>query len=118
VPYSKALAQVRYRIRKDLLRKLEKAAKQNGRSVNEEVESRLDDSFNFSNWREEQERWKTEFEKWREEQERWRLALDTMLKMPLLTAEEVTEMRDRLEEDNDRYLIGDPDVRDVKRIEE
>jgi len=102
VPHRKP--QVRYRFDRDLIRKIEAAAKRSGRPINEEVERRLNDSFVFENWR--------------EDQERWRLALDTMLNKPLLSAEEVTKMRDDLEDDNDSYLNRDRDVREVKRTEE
>jgi hypothetical protein len=54
VPHRKP--QVRYRFERDLIRKLEAAAKRNNRAVNEEVERRLIESFEFENWREDQER--------------------------------------------------------------
>jgi hypothetical protein len=47
---------VRFRLKKDLVRKLEAAAKRNDQSLNEEVADRLRDSFEFENWREERER--------------------------------------------------------------
>jgi hypothetical protein len=54
--YRPTLAQVRYRLKKELVRKLEAAAKRNKQSVNEEVAARLLDSFEHENWREERER--------------------------------------------------------------
>jgi hypothetical protein len=48
----KLVVQARYRFRKDLLRKLERAAKVNKRSVNDEMARRLDHSFDYEDWRE------------------------------------------------------------------
>ena len=55
--YRPTLAQVRYRLKKELVRKLEAAAKRNKQSVNEEVAARLLDSFehNYAEWRKEKE---------------------------------------------------------------
>jgi hypothetical protein len=51
--YRKSLVQARYRFRKDLLRRLEREAKRNDRSMNDEMSVRLERSFDYENWREE-----------------------------------------------------------------
>jgi len=58
--YRKSLVQVRFRLRQDLLRRLEGAAKRNDRSTNDEVERRLEDSFAIDTWREETKNWRAE----------------------------------------------------------
>jgi Arc-like DNA binding domain len=45
VAYRKSLVQVRFRLRKEALRKLESAAKRHDRSTNDELAQRLEESF-------------------------------------------------------------------------
>jgi hypothetical protein len=45
VAYRKSLVQVRFRLRKEALRKLEQAAKRHDRSANDELTERLEESF-------------------------------------------------------------------------
>ncbi len=52
----KSIIQVKFRLRRDVLRKLERAAKANDRSTNDEIGRRLEDSFEYGNWREQRER--------------------------------------------------------------
>ncbi len=49
--YRKSLVQARYRFRKDLLRRLEREAKRNDRSMNDEMAVRLERSFEYDDWR-------------------------------------------------------------------
>jgi hypothetical protein len=49
----RSLIQVKFRIRQNVLRKLERAAKRDGRSVNDEIGRRLEESFELDGWREE-----------------------------------------------------------------
>jgi hypothetical protein len=51
--YRKSLVQVKSRLRQDILRKLERAAKRNDRSLNDELARRVADSFDYDDWREE-----------------------------------------------------------------
>jgi hypothetical protein len=51
--YRKSLVQVRFRLRQDLLRRVEGAAKHNDRSTNDEVERRLEESFEGERWQKE-----------------------------------------------------------------
>jgi hypothetical protein len=47
------LIQVKFRIRQGILEKLGREAKRNGRSVNDEIGRRLEESFELDGWREE-----------------------------------------------------------------
>jgi hypothetical protein len=55
-PGGKRLIQARYRLRQDILRKLEREGKKHGRSMNDEIGSRLEESFNYGDWRTQQEK--------------------------------------------------------------
>jgi TraY domain len=57
MPYRKSLTQVRFRLRQDLLRKLERDAKRADRSLNDEVILRLEDSYDRDDWRATRENW-------------------------------------------------------------
>jgi hypothetical protein len=51
--YRKSLVQVKFRLRQDILRKLEREAKRHDRSTNDEIARRLERSFDYDDWREE-----------------------------------------------------------------
>jgi hypothetical protein len=55
MPYRKSLMQVKFRLRQDILRKLEREAKRHDRSTNDEIARRLEESFTYGDWREERE---------------------------------------------------------------
>jgi hypothetical protein len=78
--YRKSLIQVKFRLRQDILRKLEREAKRQDRSTNDEIARRLERSFDYDDWREE------------------RLILLTILKShhPAMTPQEKAEV-ERLE---------------------
>jgi hypothetical protein len=73
-----SLVQARYRFEKGLFRKLEQAAKNNDRSLNDEIAHRLEDSFVFSH-----DEWKAERDKWREERLRLLTLLETQARSRL-----------------------------------
>jgi hypothetical protein len=55
VPDRKTVLQRKVRLRQKLIRSLERAAEGNDRSFNEEIERRLESSFDFENWREDRQ---------------------------------------------------------------
>jgi TraY domain len=67
--YRKSLIQTKFRLRQDLLRKLEREAKRHDRSTTNEVAQRLEDSFRY-----EKERGQMAEERQRMAEERQRLA--------------------------------------------
>jgi TraY domain len=54
--HRKSLIQVKFRLRQETLRKLEREAKRNDRSTNDEITLRLEESFRYGDWREQRER--------------------------------------------------------------
>jgi hypothetical protein len=56
MPYRESLDKRNLRLRKALWRKLDRAAKANDRSTNEEIARRLTESFDYGDWREDRER--------------------------------------------------------------
>jgi hypothetical protein len=54
--YRKSLIQVKFRLREDILRKLEREAKRHDRSTNDEIARRLEESFRYGDWQEERQR--------------------------------------------------------------
>jgi phage host-nuclease inhibitor protein Gam len=54
--YRKSLVQVKFRLRQDILRKLEREAKRHDRSTNDEIARRLEESFRYGDWQEERQR--------------------------------------------------------------
>jgi Arc-like DNA binding domain len=55
MPRRPSVVQVSFRLRQDSLRKLEREAKHNDRSMNDEIMRRLEDSLAFDDWREKRE---------------------------------------------------------------
>jgi len=55
MPRRKSLVQVNFRVRQDILRKLEQEAKRHDRSTNDEVAWRLEESFSYADWHEQRE---------------------------------------------------------------
>jgi hypothetical protein len=53
--HRKSLIQVKFRIRQDVLHKLEREAKRHDRSTNDEIGRRLEESLSYGDWREERE---------------------------------------------------------------
>jgi hypothetical protein len=70
--YRKSLVQMRFRLRKELIGRLEREAKRNDRSLNDEVEQRLEESFHF---KKERQRLAEEREELAEQRERLFAAL-------------------------------------------
>jgi hypothetical protein len=56
MPRRKSLVKVSFRLEKDTLGRLERAAKQRDRSLNDEITHRLEDSVAFDVWREKREK--------------------------------------------------------------
>jgi Arc-like DNA binding domain len=54
--HRKSLIQVKFRIRQDVLRKLEREAKRHDRSTNDEIGRRLEESLSYGDWQEQRER--------------------------------------------------------------
>jgi hypothetical protein len=52
----KDLVQLTLRLKEDLRRDIERAAKREARSLNEEIVRRIEESFSYGDWREERER--------------------------------------------------------------
>jgi hypothetical protein len=89
-----SLVQARYRFEKGLFRKLEQAAKNNDRSLNDEIAHRLEDSFVFSH-----DEWKAERE-WREERLRLLTLLETQARSRLQIKRLAARARRREEQAN------------------
>jgi hypothetical protein len=51
----KSVVQVNFRLRQDILRKLEREAKRNDRSTNDEIVRRIENSLTYDDWREKRE---------------------------------------------------------------
>ena len=54
--HRKSLIQVKFHLRQDIFRKLERDAKRRDISTTDEIARRLEESFNYGDWREERER--------------------------------------------------------------
>jgi hypothetical protein len=52
----KDLVQLTLRLREDLRRSIERTAKRDGRSLNEEIVRRIEESFSYGDWREAREK--------------------------------------------------------------
>jgi hypothetical protein len=102
------LIQVKFRIKPDVLRKLEREAKRHTRSVNDEIGRRLEESLVYG-----RDKWREDLDKWREE----RLILLTMLQShPALTPQEKAAVA-RVEE-ADQKDAQDIDFEDIKTTTE
>ncbi len=94
------LIQVKFRLKPDVLRKLEREAKRHARSVNDEIGRRLEDSLVYG-----RDKWREDLDKWREE----RLRLLTILESHSnLTPQEKAVVADSEERDaEDARAAGD-----------
>jgi hypothetical protein len=119
--YRESLVQTRFRLRKDLLHKLEREAKRGDRAVNDEVARRLEASFGdeeeIQRLRKECERLTWEYERMAEERQRLVAASFRDLASHPYPIETITALQ-ALEESAERHIQKEIFTDDLTRLGE
>ena len=101
VPYRKSMAQVKFRLRKELLNKIKRSAERNDRPMTEELAAIFEDAFDNKNQRQE----------WQEDRERWFTALRFALENYPAASEaavlKLKELDDKIEREAQKDLMSD-----------
>jgi hypothetical protein len=105
--YRKSLIQVKFRIRQDVLRRLEREAKREDRSVNDEIGRRLEESFRYE---EERQSLIEERDKMREERQQLVTAIFWDLRThpdPANTKAAIAKMEESAEGDLQKEVMSE-----------